>query len=176
MNARTLFALLVALTVGERVFAEAETNEARELEIGKASPSGSLLQAASQATAIDGKLDRFLSSPDFRNVRMSHGLFDEPSSAAFKMFGAGMFIASGADVASTEYALTRPGVYEANPLQRNRTVRILTHAAVPALMYYFTAKAHDSGKPKLALLARIGFTVGYSYVVMHNLRTAAMAP
>lgn len=36
-----------------------------------------------------------------------------------------------------------------------------------------TDRLHKSGRPKLALLARLGFNVAYSYVVMHNLRSAA---
>ena len=177
MNARTVFAMLVALALGGNVFAETETNEGIEPEAAvEASPSESMLSAASQPAPSDLKATSFLSSPDFRNVRLTDGMFEQPSGAAFKMFGAGMIIAAGADLASTEYGLSRPGVYEVNPVQGNRSTRILTHAAVPALMYFVTEKLHDSGKPKLALLARIGFTVGYSYVVMHNLRTASLTP
>ncbi len=40
-------------------------------------------------------------------------------------------------------------------------------------MYWITDKLHDRGKRKTALIARIGFNVAYSYVVMHNLRTAS---
>lgn len=96
------------------------------------------------------------------------------TSRLYQAFGAGMFIAAGADLASTEIALTRPGLYEMNPVQGNRAVRVLTHVAAPAVMYYVTNKIHDSGKPRLALIARIGFSVAYSYVVMHNLRSAGM--
>ncbi len=176
MNARTLLAMLVALTLGGNAFAETATDDGAEPEVGQASPSDSFLDAASHAATGDVKPGAFLDSPDFRNVRMTDGMFGDPSRPMFRMFGAGMFIASGADLASTEYALSLPGIHEANPLQRNRSIRFLSHAAAPVAMYYLTEKLHDSGKPKLALLARIGFTVGYSYVVMHNLRTAATAP
>jgi hypothetical protein len=87
-----------------------------------------------------------------------------------------MFATAGADLASTEMGLGRAGVYEANPLQGNRNVRILTHVAAPAFMYWVTDKLHDRGKTKEALLARIGFNVAYSYIVMHNLRTASSIP
>ncbi len=56
-------------------------------------------------------------------------------------------------------------------MQGNRNVRILTHVAAPAFMYWVTDKLHDQGKTKTALVARIGFSVAYSYIVMHNLRT-----
>lgn len=161
--------MLVSLTLSGNAIAEDETNDAAE-------PSESLLDAASRAGTPESKPGAFLSSPDFRDVRMTAEPIDEPLSPSFKMFGAGMFIVSGADLASTELALGRTGVREANPLQRNRSVRILSHAVAPALMYCLTDKLHKSGRPKLALLARLGFTIGYSYVVMHNLRTAAAAP
>lgn len=178
MNARNVPAMFVAMALAGNVFAETEISESAEPEaaVVETSASESVLSAASQSAVTDLKAGTFLSSPDFRNTRIADGMFDEPSSAAFKMFGAGMFIAAGADLASTEYGLSRPGVYEVNPVQGNRNLRLLTHAAVPAFMYFVTDKLHDKGKTKLALLARIGFTVGYSYVVMHNMRTAALAP
>jgi hypothetical protein len=84
-----------------------------------------------------------------------------------------MFVVASADLATTELGLARPGVYETNPMQGNRNVRILTHVAAPAFMYWVTDKLHDKGKTKMALVARIGFSVAYSYVVMHSLRTAS---
>jgi hypothetical protein len=118
----------------------------------------------------------FTSSPDFRRPTIAGGSFDQPSTGAFNAFGIGMFVVAGADLASTEMGLGRPGVYEANPLQGNRNVRILTHVAAPAFMYWVTDKLHDKGKTKTALVARIGFSVAYSYIVMHNLRTASALP
>jgi hypothetical protein len=117
-----------------------------------------------------------IGSVDFRRPSIPDGTFGVPSSGAFTAFGIGMFVASGADLASTEFGLSRPGIQEANPLQRNRNVRILSHVAAPALMYWMTEKLHDKGRTKTALFARIGFNVAYSYVVMHNLRTAALNP
>jgi hypothetical protein len=118
----------------------------------------------------------FAGSPDFRRPAIADGSFGRPSSGAFNAFGVGMFVVAGADLASTELGLARPGVYEANPLQGNRNVRILTHVAAPAFMYWVTDKLHDKGKTKTALVARIGFSVAYSYIVMHNLRTASALP
>ena len=163
--------------MGGNVFAETETKESAEPETAaQARPSDSIGRAASHLVGDDAFGGAFLNPREFGGARIKGGMFEEPSSASFKIFGAGMFIAAGADLASTEYGLGRAGVYEVNPMQGNRSMRILTHAAVPAFMYFVTQKLHDRGKPKLALLARIGFTVGYGYVVMHNLRTASLAP
>jgi hypothetical protein len=175
MNARTVFAMLVAVALSGSSFAETKSMESAERELSTETTSASLLQAAS-LTATDGATGRLLGSPDFRNAGMTDRVFEEPSSPAFKVLGVTMFAVSAADFASTDRALSHPGVYEANPVQGNRNVRLLSHVAVPAFMYFVTEKLEDNGKPKLALIARIGFNVAYSYVVMHNLRTAALAP
>ena len=102
----------------------------------------------------------------------SSGVLEQPG-GFYTALGIGMFAVAGADLASTELGSSRPGVYEANPFQGNRGVRIATHVAAPALMYWVTDRLHKRGKPKLALLARIGFNVAYSYAVMHNVRAGA---
>lgn len=103
-------------------------------------------------------------------------LDDEGGSALFKALGVGMFLASGADLASTELGLSRPGITEVNPTQQNRTLRVTTHVAAPAVMWWVSERVHRGGKPKLALFMRIGFAVAYSYVVMHNVRTMNTVP
>lgn len=175
MNARTALVLLATLTLAGNAIAETETKESEGSEVAQVRPADPSLQAALNAAPVDMK-PHFFHTPDFRNSRVTAGMLDRRSSPAFKVLGAGMFIASGADLASTELALRRPGIEEANPFQRNGAVRAISHAAAPALMYYVTDRLRDGGRPKLALLARIGFTVGYGYIVMHNLRTAAAAP
>jgi hypothetical protein len=102
--------------------------------------------------------------------------FDDDSSGAFTSIGVGMFVASGADLLSTEIGLGRPGIVETNPMQQGRTLRIATHVAAPAAMWWITEKVRRQGKPKLALLMRIGFSVAYSYAVMHNVRTIDSLP
>ena len=162
MNGRLLSAMMISMLLGVHAGVLAETEaEPTEAQV-------SLTQAA-QAPI-------FTSSVDFRRPSIADGTFDRPSSGAFNAFGIGMFVAAGADLASTELGLARPGVYETNPMQGNRNVRILTHVAAPAFMYWVTDKLHDKGKTKTALVARIGFSVAYSYVVMHNLRTASALP
>jgi hypothetical protein len=101
---------------------------------------------------------------------MADGILEQPG-GLYTALGVVMFAAAGFDLASTELGSSRPGIYEANPFQGNRGVRIATHVAAPALMYWVTDRLHKSGRPKLALLARLGFNVAYSYAVMHNLRT-----
>ena len=97
----------------------------------------------------------------------------EPPSSLFKAFGVGMVVAAGGDLVSAELGLRHPGVYETNPLQRNRAVRIGTHTVAPALVYWASERVRRGGRPQMALLVRIGLTVAYSYAVMHNVRTTA---
>lgn len=166
MNGRTLSRMMISmlLAVQGGVLAAAE----READAESRESQASLTQVAAQPL--------FTGSVDFRRPSITDGAFEQPSSGAFKAFGVGMFAAAGADLASTELGLARAGVYESNPLQGNRNVRLLTHVAAPAFMYWVTDKLHDRGKTKTALFARIGFSVAYSYVVMQNLRTASAIP
>ena len=96
--------------------------------------------------------------------------------ALFQTLGVGMFAASAGDLASTEWGLGRPGVYEANPLASNRTVRLSTHVLVPAAVWWTTRRLHRDGHEKTALWIRIAVTAAYGYAVMHNLRTAGSPP
>jgi hypothetical protein len=165
MNARALFPMMFSMLLSLTAGAFAETREAESES------------AESQTPRIDVQAFPFsIESPDFRRPILANGSIDQPSTAMFNAFGVGMFATAGADLATTEMGLGRPGVYESNPLQGNRNVRILTHVAAPAFMYWVTDKLHDRGKTKEALLARIGFNVAYSYIVMHNLRTASSMP
>ena len=163
MNGRTLSAMMISMLLSGVLGA---TEREAEAEPTEAQVS---LTRAAQAPIFTGTVD-------FRRPSIVDGSFNQPSTGAFNAFGVGMFVAAGADLASTELGLARPGVYESNPMQANRNVRILTHVAAPAFMYWVTDKLHDKGKTKTALVARIGFSVAYSYVVMHNLRTASALP
>lgn len=102
--------------------------------------------------------------------------FETPGSGFFKTMGVGMFAAAAGDLATTELGLRSPEIVEMNPMQRNRGVRIATHIAVPALLFWATERASKSGNRKLALLIRIGASVAYSYAAMHNARTLAYHP
>ena len=94
-------------------------------------------------------------------------------SPAFQAFGYSMFAASGADVATTEWALRQPGVYEANPFMRNRGVRIATHALVPAAAWWTSRWMQQHGRRKAALFLRIGVTVAYGVLAVHNAHVAS---
>lgn len=96
--------------------------------------------------------------------------------ALFRALGVGMFAASAGDLASTEWGLGRPGIYEANPLASNRNVRLSTHLVVPAAVWWTTKRLHQDGHEKAALWIRIAVTAAYGYAVMHNLRTAGSPP
>jgi hypothetical protein len=89
----------------------------------------------------------------------------------FKFAGVGMFAASGGDLVTTEWGLQQDGIYESNPVSTHRGVRIATHVAAPAVVYWATEEMHKKGKKKLALALRIGLMVAYSYVAIHNIRT-----
>jgi hypothetical protein len=181
MYGRSVSAMLLSVLLAGVAFAESESTEPVNDEVEVK------WEAASNAISNNSETDPSFSSSNGRIPSSLAGsvelqgtsmtdTFNRPSSSAFKAFGVGMFIAAGADLASTEFGLSQPGTHEVNPLQGDRTVRALTHAAVPVFMYWATEKMRDQGKPKLALLTRIGFTVAYSYVVMHNLRTTASNP
>ena len=96
----------------------------------------------------------------------------EQPSRLFQGFGIAMFAASTADVATTEWALSRPQNYEANPLMANRGVRIAAHAALPAAAWWTTEWMQKQGHRKAALFLRIGVTAGYSFLALHNSRSA----
>jgi hypothetical protein len=175
MNARTLFAATAALWLGgrESALAENEPKGADQPAIEESSPPVSVLSiAASLPSSSNPQQLPIHRSPDFRLTRGTDGSIEQ-AGGLYTAFGIGMFVASGADLASTELSLARPGIYESNPLQRNRSVRLLTHAAAPAFMYWVSDRVRKNGNPKLAFAMRIGFNVAFSYVVMHNLRTSA---
>lgn len=115
-----------------------------------------------------------------QRVLETHGFQNNPlgqsRGALFTAMGLGMFAASAGDLATTELGLAQPGITEANPFQRNRIVRLSTHAAVPALLWWTTDRLHARGKTKLALIMRIGFTVAYGYVALHNAQTPGGRP
>jgi hypothetical protein len=170
MNARALSAMVLSMLLSFQAGAFAETE--RETETETEAESAEL-----QTPRVDVRTLPFvMESHDFREPSLAGGAFEPPSGTMFTAFGIGMFAASGADLASTEVTLSVPGGYESNRFQRNRNVRILTHVAVPAFMYWATDKLRDRGKTKTALFARIGFNIAYSYAVMHNLRVASSTP
>jgi hypothetical protein len=88
----------------------------------------------------------------------------------FAVLGVGMFVAASGDVASTEWGLTRPYLYEANPLMRRRPIRIASHAAVPLAMWWASDQLHKNGQRKLATAMRIGVIAAYGYATLHNTR------
>jgi len=93
----------------------------------------------------------------------------DTGSPLFDVAGAGMFAASGADLATTELGLSQ-GLLEGNPAASQRGWRIATHLAGPIAVYWATSKLNRAGKPKLALALRIGLTAVYSFAAIHNTR------
>ena len=76
---------------------------------------------------------------------------------------------SGADLATTEYALTQPGFYEANPLMQERWVRVPVNVGVTGFVYWHTNKLRKTN-PKLAWVYRIAMVAVWGYATAHNLR------
>ncbi len=123
----------------------------------------------SEAAPSEAEPDR---APAQSEVDESKG---QKGQGLYRFFGATMFAASAGDLATTEWGLTKPGLYESNPLATNRNVRVTAHVLVPTVVWWTTNKMRKNGHHKAALWIRIGVTAAYGYAVMHNLRTAGSA-
>lgn len=77
---------------------------------------------------------------------------------------------AGADLTTTEYALTQPGFYEMNPLMQDRWVRVGAKATMTTLVYWHTEKLRKTN-PKLALAYRVAVVALWGYAMCANLRT-----
>ena len=71
---------------------------------------------------------------------------------AFQASGVGMFAASAADLITTEYGLSQ-GFDEGNPAATSRGLRLVTHIAGPAAVYYASEKLQREGKTKTAMFS-----------------------
>lgn len=76
-----------------------------------------------------------------------------------------LFLSSGADLATTEIGLTKPGVSEIHPLMQNRSVRIVSKTAATIIVWQ--ASKRIRGRSSKALI--IGMTVLSTYAAYHNL-------
>ena len=82
---------------------------------------------------------------------------------------------AGADLATTEYALTRPCelsrpcYYETNPLMQERWVRVPVKVGVTGFVYWQTAQLHKR-HPKWAFACRLVTVALWGYATAHNLR------
>ena len=100
---------------------------------------------------------------------------DSYRTPAFTASGIGLFAASAADLITTEYGLSR-GLEEGNPAASQRGLRLATHIAGPAAVYYATEKLQKAGKTKTALFLRVSLMVAYSYAAIHNARLISSTP
>ena len=126
----------------------------------------------SEAAPSEAETDR---APAQSGSDESKGQGGQEGQGLYRFFGATMFAASAGDLATTEWGLTKPGLYESNPLATNRNVRLTAHVLVPTVVWWTTNKMRKNGHHKAALWIRIGVTAAYGYAVMHNLRTAGSA-
>lgn len=97
------------------------------------------------------------------------------SSPIFAFSGAGLFAASAADFATTEWGLAR-GLQEGNPVASQRGIRLVHHVVGPAAVYWTTERLQKSGRTKLALGLRIALMAAYSYAAVHNLHQVGSLP
>jgi hypothetical protein len=72
-----------------------------------------------------------------------------------------------ADIISTERALRRPGVHEANPIMRGTTRRIAIKAAGAVTVTLLQRKLGTS-HPKIAAVTTWGLNGVYGGIVIHN--------
>ena len=87
----------------------------------------------------------------------------------FKILGWTTYGVIAGDLASTEIGISQ-GAIEANPLMRNRAVRISSHAVVAVVANHATARLHRAGHEKMALWMRIAMVAGYGYIISRNMR------
>src|SRR3990172_3806769 len=110
-----------------------------------------------------------------QSVLEAGGLIPYDKSPLFEASGVGLFAASAADFATTEWGLSR-GLQEGNPVASQRGVRLLHHVVGPAAVYWTTERLQRSGKTKLALGLRIALMAAYSYAAIHNLHQVNGVP
>lgn len=83
-----------------------------------------------------------------------------------------MWIASVADLATTEMAIARYGAVELNPLQADRGVRIMSHVAVPMLMTIEGLRRPDDKRLKILVwIAAMAWSAAatHNFIVMVRL-------
>jgi len=90
----------------------------------------------------------------------------QEESKLFRILGNTVYISNAADLISTEFALSR-GATEANPLMRNRAIRIPAKVVMPFVFNRITAKLYQD-HPKIAVVMRLVTTCGYTYLAARN--------
>lgn len=93
----------------------------------------------------------------------------------WKLCGWLVFVSSGGDVVSTELGLRIAGIYEANPLQQERWVRITTHIAAANYVFWVSEWLYPKHRA-IAWVLRVSFIAFWSYATVHNLRLARGFP
>ena len=85
-------------------------------------------------------------------------------------------LANAGDLASTEYALSRPDLIavEGNVLMQHRTARVSLKSGATAIEVWGLRKMHAT-HPKVAKGVAIGLTAFNGYLAVHNLRMVQQA-
>ena len=76
-----------------------------------------------------------------------------------------MWLASAADLGTTEYALRKHNAVELNPIQRNSAVRIVSHVVVPMFLTYEARKRPHDKRLKVLMWVAAGL---WSAAATHN--------
>lgn len=92
-------------------------------------------------------------------------------SKASRLLFIGMLVGAAVDIGSTEYALSKPGFHEMNPVMGNRGVRISVNIAVPIMLWKMT-----KDKPvKEQLLFTLPYIGLKAFAGFHNFRVIKSA-
>lgn len=166
---RAIATLMVLVGLVNPVYADDEHDEPTEtLEVqGEQIPTPDPRQSFEPRQS---ELAQFQISPVERDL-----IGGGSPSAPFVASGMSMFAASAADIATTEWGLSR-GLVEGNPIVAQRGVRIATHVAGPLAVYWATEKLRKSGRGKLAWALRLSITAAYGFAAAHNARMIGQTP
>lgn len=77
-----------------------------------------------------------------------------------------------ADAVTTEAALARPGVYEANPFQQSRVMRLGSHAGLAVGLPWIESHTALKHHRRVAIVLNFGLAVGFGVISGSNVRLA----
>ena len=97
----------------------------------------------------------------------------EKESKAFKIAGYMVHATSAIDLVSTEWALSKGGCQEGNPVLRKQAIRIPLKLALPFVVNHITGKMGDR---KAAFVIRAAASVGFALIATRNFKISFSIP
>jgi hypothetical protein len=88
------------------------------------------------------------------------------------LLDAGVIVAAGADLTSTEYALRQPGLREANPIMQTPGNRCVLKLATTAAVIGIAHNLDSTGHKKAARILRWSAIIGWGGAAVWNMRQA----